>query len=306
MGNITAGQIVVGGGNKLWLNDANDGGLRIGGSNKGGAPFRVDADGTLEATSGIIGGVQIQNTALVAGGVTLNGNGITVQAAGPNDPSNAYKFSNGGKMYAEGSDLYVVSPTGTSALHFAGATVYLGANAINLLANTTVQGTLNGSGDAGFTGNLYAYGIASRNGTGGSWNGNMNNFNWAGGGAEYWVNGSFIGYLSYITSDARLKRDLGVVPDGLEAVLRLQPRAFEWLDADLRPGGGSVRPAGVQYGLMAQDVAAVLPVVARHMGTITPATPDGMWTVDYFELVPVLVKAIQELEARVRALEARR
>lgn len=56
LGTVTAGSIVVGSTNKLWLNDAADGSLAIGGTDKTTAPFRVDAAGNLTATSATISG----------------------------------------------------------------------------------------------------------------------------------------------------------------------------------------------------------------------------------------------------------
>jgi hypothetical protein len=56
LGSVTAGQIVVGSTNKLWLNDAGDGVLAIGGSNKATAPFRVNANGDLIASNAFITG----------------------------------------------------------------------------------------------------------------------------------------------------------------------------------------------------------------------------------------------------------
>lgn len=49
LGSVTAGSIVVGSTNKLWLNDAGDGGLAIGGATKASAPFRVSATGGVVA-----------------------------------------------------------------------------------------------------------------------------------------------------------------------------------------------------------------------------------------------------------------
>jgi hypothetical protein len=49
MGAITAGSIVVGTTNKLWLNDSEDGGLNIGGATKAIAPFRVSNAGEFFA-----------------------------------------------------------------------------------------------------------------------------------------------------------------------------------------------------------------------------------------------------------------
>ena len=70
MGTLTAGSIVIGSTNKLWLNDSADGALNIGGSTKASAPFRVTAAGVLTATSGTIGGWTLSATALTAGSST--------------------------------------------------------------------------------------------------------------------------------------------------------------------------------------------------------------------------------------------
>jgi hypothetical protein len=57
LGAVTAGSIVVTDGtNTLWLNDASDGGLAVGGTTKSSAPFRVDSAGNLTATSATIQG----------------------------------------------------------------------------------------------------------------------------------------------------------------------------------------------------------------------------------------------------------
>ena len=55
LGTVTAGSIVVGSTNKLWLNDAADGKLAIGGSVKASAPFQVAADGSLNALNATLG-----------------------------------------------------------------------------------------------------------------------------------------------------------------------------------------------------------------------------------------------------------
>lgn len=56
LGSVTAGNIVVGTTNKLWLNDAADGALNIGGATKASAPFRVTNAGALTATDATITG----------------------------------------------------------------------------------------------------------------------------------------------------------------------------------------------------------------------------------------------------------
>ena len=82
MGSITAGQVVVGSSNKLWLNDAADGALQIGGSVKANAPFQVTAAGALTATGATISGVfstggsdgiTIDNLGIEGGTITFEG-----------------------------------------------------------------------------------------------------------------------------------------------------------------------------------------------------------------------------------------
>jgi hypothetical protein len=106
------------------------------------------------------------------------------------------------------------------------------------------------------------------------------------------------------SSDGRLKENVAGLTYGLDAVRRLRPVAFTWKDgADDRQ----------HYGLIAQQVREVLP------GIVTGGDGDnGILGMNYSELVPVLVKAVQEqqeeidtqtgqiaaLEARLAALES--
>jgi hypothetical protein len=115
LGTVNAGSIVVGESNKLWLNDAADGGLALGGTNKATAPFRVSAAGVLNASSGYIGGWSIFSTALVGDDVTLNKTGYLQLGASNNivrlDSANA-----NWRMWVGNSDAasapFRVSPTG--------------------------------------------------------------------------------------------------------------------------------------------------------------------------------------------------
>jgi hypothetical protein len=89
------------------------------------------------------------------------------------------------------------------------------------------------------------------------------------------------------TSDGRLKDELGPLPYGLEEVERLQPVAFTW-------AGGSQDQ--VHYGLIAQEVMVVLPEVVR-----VGDDPQGTLGINYGELVPVLIKAVQEQQSEIEA-----
>jgi len=82
MGSLTAGSIVIGSTNKLWLNDSADGGLAIGGSTKASAPFRVTAAGALTATSATITGAITASSGSITGFLTLGSDGGIYQGSG--------------------------------------------------------------------------------------------------------------------------------------------------------------------------------------------------------------------------------
>lgn len=91
-------------------------------------------------------------------------------------------------------------------------------------------------------------------------------------------------------SDARLKSDIQDAGPQLEDVLALHVVNFTLIDDPEQMK---------QIGLIAQDVAEVKP------GLVEEDRETGMLGVKYSVLVPILVKALQELAARVAVLEAR-
>jgi hypothetical protein len=103
--------------------------------------------------------------------------------------------------------------------------------------------------------------------------------------AVYAVNGTIQ------TSDRRYKDNLSELPYGLEEVKALRPVSFSWAD----------EPEGeVHYGLVAQEVMEVLPEVVK-----VGSDPEGTLGMNYSELVPVLIQAMQEQQAEIESLEAR-
>jgi hypothetical protein len=105
------------------------------------------------------------------------------------------------------------------------------------------------------------------------------------------------------TSDARYKENVQALPYGLDEVNALRPVTFNWTHSP---------DDGLHYGLIAQEVREVLPDIVTGGDS-----PSGTLGLNYGELVPVLVEAIQEqqeqidtqaeqigdLEARLTALE---
>ena len=90
------------------------------------------------------------------------------------------------------------------------------------------------------------------------------------------------------SSDQRLKENIVDAPGALSSVNAIKVRSFDW-KAD-----GS----HTEYGYIAQELLEVVPEAVS-----VPADPEEMMGVDFGKLTPRLVKAIQELTARLEALE---
>ena len=105
-------------------------------------------------------------------------------------------------------------------------------------------------------------------------------------GAGAYVNGS----------DARLKDDITTLNDGLNVVSQLRPVTFKY-----KPDYS--KDQNVQTGFIAQELQAVL-AGKNYVDGVVQTGPNHL-NVAYQSLIPILVKAIQELTARVAELEAK-
>ena len=90
------------------------------------------------------------------------------------------------------------------------------------------------------------------------------------------------------SSDQRLKENIVDAPSASDDIDAIQVRSFDW-KAD-----GSHQ----KYGMVAQELQIVAPEAVAG-----DADSDEMMGVDYSKLVPMLVKEIQSLRARVQQLE---
>ena len=100
------------------------------------------------------------------------------------------------------------------------------------------------------------------------------------------TNGSATSYST--SSDQRLKENIVDAPSASDDIDAIQVRSFDW-KAD-----GSHQ----KYGMVAQELQSVAPEAVTG-----DADSDDMMGVDYSKLVPMLVKEIQSLRARVAQLE---
>ena len=107
------------------------------------------------------------------------------------------------------------------------------------------------------------------------------------------VNASAAGLLS-AASDASLKEEVvGAHIAGLAEILQIHPKMYRWKD-DIANRGNE---AAVELGFIANDVAPIIPSAA-------PMGNDGLYGFYDRSVIAALVKAVQELSAKVTALEA--
>lgn len=122
------------------------------------------------------------------------------------------------------------------------------------------------------------------------------------------------GYIRYVigannqvfyatTSDGRLKELVDVEHSMLDKINKLNPTYYKWKNSD---------PNILFYGFIAQELHPIFPEVASEGDHDEPYVMENgninvtdAWGVDYSKLVPPLVKAIQELSAKVDSLESR-
>jgi hypothetical protein len=103
------------------------------------------------------------------------------------------------------------------------------------------------------------------------------------------TNNSDTGVLYNVTSDARAKHDIIDAPEASSLIDAMQVRSFKWNADDSEQ----------RYGFIAQELVEVAPEAVS-----VPADEDQMMGVDYSKLVPMLVKEMQSMRARLAELEA--
>jgi hypothetical protein len=99
-------------------------------------------------------------------------------------------------------------------------------------------------------------------------------------------------------SDARDKTNIQPLVPGLDFINRLNPVSFDW---NMRDGG---KVGIADTGFLAQDLQSCQTPTESIPSLVFTGNPDRL-EASYVKLIPVMVKAIQELTARIAVLEAR-
>jgi len=109
------------------------------------------------------------------------------------------------------------------------------------------------------------------------------------------VNGSVAGVGAYNNiSDGRFKQDIQLLTNALSMVLHMRGVSYAWRQAEFPQWNFS---AGRQVGFIAQELAPVLPEAVS-------TAPDGVQSIAYTTVVPVLVEAIKEQQQQYAAEKA--
>lgn len=111
----------------------------------------------------------------------------------------------------------------------------------------------------------------------------------------------------YNYSDARAKEDVQTLKTGLSSVLSLRPVSYKWKhdekvqllssnmdDAVSGAACGPKEDNQTQYGFLAQEVEEVIPDAIK-------TDEEGHKMINYTAIIPMLVQAVQELQATVEA-----
>ena len=114
-------------------------------------------------------------------------------------------------------------------------------------------------------------------------------------------------------SDKRVKKDVNDLSDGIDIIEKLRPVTFKYNNASKTTegyattdalGSSSVVPDKTRFGFIADEVLDVAPqYVEINKGEINGEEVDDYKSMAPARMIPMIVKAIQELSAKVTALE---
>ena len=252
-------------------------------ANPGIVAFKNGAGGATNATFRLYtgNGRAYLSETFVDGDVTLDGGAIRTDAVGSTrieiqDSTPAVDF------YSGSSRIGRIGPYSTGVRIYGSGSAYL----------TVTAGTVNAE-NCSFT----ADGISSTQ--------RLAQSIWANTGTgSYTVNRNSGGQLVPTTSDSRLKTDITEIEDALEQINQLNPVTFKWANDQDNP----VRIPG----LIAQEVSNVFSeneVFLVHRLDDPAAegdfVDDPVRSLEYINLLPYLIKSIQELSEKNTQLEAR-
>lgn len=251
-----------------------------------------DANVSIGTNSLYFNTVGINNTAIgTESGLNSNGDANIFLGYGA-----GYHETGSNRLYIENSDAdaneaLIYGEFDTDNLRFNGHVMISNANASHLYAtlslNNLEMANLGGN-NLGLDGDIVPF----SNSTFDIGNSLIN---------QHWdevVANTFVTY-----SDRRTKTHISELPYGLEDLMKLQPVSYSYNET-ISPNNRT------RLGLIAQDVEKIIPeVVITEDVDIDPKTgekivvPGDYLAMSYIELIPVLIKAVQEQQKEIVALK---
>jgi len=283
-------------GSNSYIKDVGTGNLRIQGDN---VQF-TNAAGTQNTMFAVSnGGVSLYN----ANQLKLQTNALGVAVTGEITADGLSLGDNDKALFGAGDDLEIyhngsnsyITDTGTGNLFVGGSSyVDIGNGATGLGGQTYARFNVSGACQLNYNGSDKLKTIS----TGANITGSLG-INTTSPQEELHVVGDIIatGNITAFFSDERLKDFQGTIPDALDKVNSLNGYYFTPNDTAL---GLGVEDKGVEVGISAQEVEAVLPEIVTDS-----AVGEGYKTVWYEKLTPLLIEAVKELTGKVDNLEAR-
>ena len=207
------------------------------------------------------------------------------------DGGNKYIATAPATLYAlttSGQHQWFNAPSGT-----AGNTInFTQAMTLDASGNLLVGKTASAATTVGFqvdgTGSLYSTMAASANTTS-----TLNVYSTGAANYRFYVGMGGTVYATSTTitgiSDVRLKENIRDLDDGLDVVMALKPRKFDWKEGK----GADIKNA---RGFIAQEFETVLPDMIEEWRDPAPEGEEPYKAINA-NLIPTLVKAIQELKA---------
>jgi hypothetical protein len=108
------------------------------------------------------------------------------------------------------------------------------------------------------------------------------------------------------TSDSRLKTNVQDSLLGLDFINSLRPVSYKFIEGSKTEDGSSIPGERTHWGLIAQEVQSVIEEAGVDFGgwvLLDKTDEDSEQALRYEEFIAPLIKAVQELSARVKSLE---
>ena len=123
---------------------------------------------------------------------------------------------------------------------------------------------------------------------------------------DSFITNAYIAVAWTVTSDKRDKKDIEKLPIGLDFIMGLKPITYKWDNRSRYKNGksnGSKKDTNINLGFLAQDIAKLETKFNMPNDVIANTEQKNKFMLKETALIPVLVKAIQELKKEIEFLK---